>query len=97
MKKIIFTLFSFCMVGAVLAQNADNPRETARSFMRTGDWNNAILVLKKALDQSPGNVELSKDLALAYTYHRDFGKALETVKPLLQKKVANGEPIVRLK
>ena len=85
MKKIIFTLFSFCLVAGVLAQNGDNPRETARSFMRTGDWNNAILVLKKALDQSPGNVELSKDLALAYTYHRDFGKALETVKPLLEK------------
>lgn len=61
------------------------PQETARAFMRSGDWDNAVLVLNKALKSEPDNLNLLKDLVLAYTYSRNFAKALETVKPMLER------------
>ncbi len=53
--------------------------------MRSGDWNNAILVLNRALSGDPKNLDLQKDLALAYYYKRDYVKALEQVKPMLDR------------
>jgi tetratricopeptide (TPR) repeat protein len=87
MKKILFFLLGAAMSVQVMAQPGDQPsaQETARSFMRVGDWNNAILVLSRALIKEPNNIELSKDLVLAYTYDRNFTKALDVVKPLLER------------
>jgi tetratricopeptide (TPR) repeat protein len=82
MKKIFFFFLGASLSLAVFAQ--DSPLETARTFMRSGDFNNAILVLNNALKQDPKNIDLQKDLVLAYTYKRDFAKALETVKPMLE-------------
>lgn len=62
----------------------DSPLETARTFMRSGDFDNAILVLNNAIKQDANNLDLKKDLVLAYTYKRDFAKALELVKPLVE-------------
>ena len=53
--------------------------------MRTGDFDNAILVLNNGLKQDPRNTDMKKDLVLAYTYKRDFSKALEIVKPMLEE------------
>ena len=83
MKKIFLSLFWVVASIAVMAQ--DTPLETARSFMRTGDFDNAILVLNNGLKQDPRNIDLKKDLVLAYTYKRDFAKALEIVKPMLEE------------
>lgn len=60
-------------------------QETARSFMRQGDFDNAILVLNRALQQEPSNLDLQKDLIMSYYYKRDYVKALEMVKPLLER------------
>ncbi|MGZ8538009.1 MAG: tetratricopeptide repeat protein [Flavisolibacter sp.] len=84
MKKIFAFILTAIISFSALAQD-QTAQETARSFMRTGDWDNAILVLNKALQQDRDNLDLSKDLALSYTYKRDFAKALETVKPLLDR------------
>ena len=83
MKKIIPFVLGLFLSLVVVAQ--DSPLETARSFMRTGDFDNAILVLNNALKQDKDNIDLQKDLVLAYTYKRDFAKALDVVKPLLEK------------
>jgi tetratricopeptide (TPR) repeat protein len=83
MKKIILFSFSIAVNALVFAQ--DSPLETARSFMRTGDFDNAILVLNNALKQDKDNSDLQKDLVLAYTYKRDFAKALDVAKPLLER------------
>lgn len=84
MKKALLFLFGALACIAVTAQTT-SPLETARTFMRSGDFDNAILVLNSALKQSPGDLDLQKDLVLAYTYKRDFAKALEVVKPLLER------------
>ncbi|MFL5810489.1 MAG: tetratricopeptide repeat protein [Flavisolibacter sp.] len=84
MKKIFLFLFGFVFSFSLFAQD-QTPQETARGFMRTGDFDNAILVLNRAIQQDRNNIELLKDLALSYTYKRDFAKALEIVKPLLER------------
>jgi tetratricopeptide (TPR) repeat protein len=69
------------------AQTPDLPtmQETARNFIRQGDHNNAVLVLNKALQQFPDNLDLQKDLAFAYYLQRDYSKALAIIKPLMDR------------
>ena len=64
----------------------DSPLETARGFMNSGDWDNAIIVLNSAIKNDPDNLELQKYLILSYTYKRDFTKALDIVEPLMDRK-----------
>ena len=53
--------------------------------MQQGDFDNAILVLNRALTSRPINRELQKDLVLAYYYKRDYAKALEGAKALIDR------------
>jgi Tfp pilus assembly protein PilF len=87
MKKILFLLLAPVIATAAMAQpTQDNsPLETARAFMRTGDYSNAIIVLNAALQREPGKLDLLTDLAFTYFLQRDFGKALETIKPLTDR------------
>src|SRR5215203_283164 len=86
MKKLFFLLFSagFLITSFVHAQEV-TPLETARNFMRSGDWDNAILVLNRALQQDSRNLDLQKELAMTYYYKRDYTRAMETVKPMLDR------------
>jgi tetratricopeptide (TPR) repeat protein len=59
--------------------------ETAKTFMRSGDFDNAIIVLGRALQQDPKNLELNKDMAMSYLFKRDYIKALEGVKTLIDR------------
>src|SRR5690349_13522182 len=83
MKKIFLSLLALSINVLVFAQ--DSPLETARTFMRSGDFDNAILVLNNALKQDAKNVEVKRDLVLAYTYNRDFAKALDVAKPMVEE------------
>ena len=88
MKKIFLFLFVFCVsFGACLkAQTTGELHETAKVFMRQGDYSNAILVLNRVLLQEPENAAYAKDLALSYYYQKDNIKALEVIKPVLDSK-----------
>ncbi len=86
MKKLFFlalTLFS------VTFAQAQTPIETARSFMRTGDWDNAIIVLSRALETDKDNLDLNKELIQAFFFKRDFVRALEGVEVLMERKDAD--------
>ena len=54
--------------------------------MRQGDYANAILVLNRALESDSDNAEMRKDLALAYYLQRDYPKALDAIKPLVESR-----------
>ncbi len=87
MKKIL-SFFIFLSIGlAVMAQPGDikTLHETARTFMRSGDFDNAIIVLTRALQQDNKNLELQKDLVMSYYLKRDYAKALEGVKELVDR------------
>lgn len=62
---------------------AQSAHETAYSFMKTGDHDNAILVLNKALQTSPNDEQLLQDMTLAYYYKKDFAQAREYAKKLV--------------
>jgi tetratricopeptide (TPR) repeat protein len=96
MKKLsiaILLIISQCIVSSAIAQSQDAKQlhETAKTFMRQGDHANAILVLNRALQQDPHNMEMGKDLALSYYFQRDNTKALETINPLLDKEEADDQ------
>lgn len=84
MKKIFVTglFISACM--ALFGQGAvSSERQRARNFMQSGDLDNAVLVLTKASEADKNDMELQKDLALAYYYKKDYPKALETIKVVI--------------
>lgn len=78
----------FALAFAVFAStivSAQSPHETAYSFMRTGDHDNAILVLNKAIQTEPENEQLLQDLALAYYYKKDFAQAKTYAKKIADR------------
>ncbi len=86
MTKFILLFISFLFfTGNSFSQTADTKTalETARSFINRGDNDNAILVLGRALQQDNKNLEIQKTIALAYYLKKDFARAMEQVKPLL--------------
>lgn len=66
-------------------EDAKTLHETAKTFMRSGDFDNAIIVLSRALLQDPKNLEMNKDLVLSYFFKRDYVKALDGVKTLIDR------------
>lgn len=79
------TLFALIFFATGLAASAQTPHETAYSFMKVGDHDNAILVLNKALQSEPESEQLLQDLAMAYFYKKDYAQARTAAEKLLQK------------
>ena len=63
----------------------------AKNFLQAGDYDNAVLVLRQALILAPEDLELSKDLVIAYSLKRDFTRARETVIALCDR--PNADPV----
>ncbi len=93
MKKIFLAiLVAVSFFGQyVFAQTAEQLHETAKAFMKQGDYANAVLVLNRSLQKSPENMSVAKDLAMSYYFQKDNAKALETIKPVLDSKDADDQ------
>jgi tetratricopeptide (TPR) repeat protein len=91
MKQILVFFSMFLLVISGNAQTAAELHETARTFMRQGDYANAILVLNRAVKLEPKNIEMAKDLGLNYYFSKDLTKALETYKPILEREDADDQ------
>ncbi|MEP7259198.1 MAG: tetratricopeptide repeat protein [Flavitalea sp.] len=90
--KYLFCFFIVsCMLLIGIAGSAQdiNPRETAKAFVRQGDYSNAIVTLNRALAKDNNNLELKKDLAFTFYLQRDYVKALEAAKPFAERKDAD--------
>lgn len=88
MNKILLLIFTFLFFSDnSFSQTTDSKTslETARSFINRGDNDNALLVLSRALQQDDKNLEIQKTIALAYYLKKDYAKAMELVKPLLDR------------
>lgn len=86
MKKLAFLFFIFSsFAGITQPTEPKELQEHARAYMRTGDYDNAALLLIKALEQSPSDLDITKDLALNYYFQKENTKALQTIKPLLDR------------
>lgn len=84
MKRLSIALLLIFIECIAYSQDAKQLQETAKTFMRQGDYANAILVFSRALQQDPKNMDMNKDLALCYYFQRDNTKAIETIIPLLE-------------
>ena len=87
MKKIFPFLLALSVAFSAFAQPEDPKvmHETAKTFMRSGDFDNAIIVLNRALQNDNKNLEMLKDLVMCYYLKRDFVKASEGVKTLIDR------------
>lgn len=85
---ILGLLFS-SLYSVAQQQDSKTLQESAKNFVKQGDYNNAVLVLNRAVQQDPENLAIQKDLAYALYLQRDYTKALETIKPLVEKRDAD--------
>jgi Tfp pilus assembly protein PilF len=88
MKPIVL-LISLCISIISLQAQQNDPDETARTFIRQGDYNNAVLVLNKAIEKDRDNIELKKDLAMAYYMQRDYTRSMDIARPLSESAIAD--------
>lgn len=83
MKHIVFLFILFVSISCV-AQEASPQLDIAMTFMRQGDYANAVLVLKNAHAENPSDLSIAKNLALCYYYQNDYKKGLQTINPFLE-------------
>ncbi|MFM2358947.1 MAG: hypothetical protein RLY16_940 [Bacteroidota bacterium] len=83
MKQLIIVLLASLFGFTTYAQTAKELQENGRAFLQQADFSNAILVLNRAKQLEPQNIDISKDLALAYYFQKDNNKALEIILPVL--------------
>jgi tetratricopeptide (TPR) repeat protein len=86
MKKTL-SLLVFCVL-SFSAFTQDDPKtlhQTARGFMAQADWDNAILVLNRLLTIDKNNLEYNKDMIQCHYFKKDFDKAVEGVKAIINR------------
>lgn len=86
MKYGFLLLIFFAVTGTAGAQEqtAKLLQETARTLVQKGDYTNAAMILERARQQEPDNISILRDLCFAYYLGRDFSKAIETGKVLVE-------------
>lgn len=83
-------LFFSLFFGTVSAQtDAAQLYNTARTFMHSGDYANAILVLNRAVQLAPENVEYRKQLAFSYYLNNNLDQAGKVIKEVLRSDAAD--------
>ncbi len=86
MKKISsFLLAAFIAFSATAQEDVKTMQANAKKFTYARDYNNAIVILNRALEQDKDNLELLKDLTMNHYLKRDYSKALEQVKKMVNR------------
>ncbi|MBL0335921.1 MAG: tetratricopeptide repeat protein [Chitinophagaceae bacterium] len=87
MKKLLILCLAWFTYGSLAAQPDEVKMmyEIARTFMRSGDFNNAVIVLQRAIQKDPSNLELMKDLTMSLYLKRDYQKALDVAEKLTDR------------
>lgn len=86
MKKIVsLFLLSLATIVVFAQDDVKTLHATAKTFLVSGDYNNAIVVLNRALLLDKNSLELQKDLVQAYYLKQDYSKALEGVESLIDR------------
>jgi tetratricopeptide (TPR) repeat protein len=92
MKKVIFSLGILLLITLTGTSQEQDPKklhETAKTYMRQGDYSNAVLILNRILQNDPQNLEFLKDLAFTYYLKKDYVSAFETAKTFGDRKDAD--------
>ncbi len=91
LKVFLFTLFLFVLnCPKVFSQsNATGLYERAQTFIKSGDYSNAIILLKKSLELQPQSALYRQSLAYAYSLNHDYNEAEKLIKTVLRSNAAN--------
>jgi tetratricopeptide (TPR) repeat protein len=86
-----YILVLFCLIITYSIGNAQQQtgtakqlQESAKSLLQQGQFDKAVQVLDIARQQEPGNIEILKDLVFANYLKRDFAKAIEIGKVVIE-------------
>ena len=71
-------------------QTAQVMQENARTLMQGGDFDNAIILFEKAKRKEPNNIDIQKDLCYTNFLKRDFARAVEVGKEMVDN--PNADP-----
>lgn len=92
MKKVLIAFFLILAASKLSAQtDTVSLRSKALAFLQQADYANASLVLNKALESTPNDVELQNDLLFTHYLSGNYAKATELGKKL----VALPQPDIR--
>lgn len=86
MKKFFSVIILCCLSISLFAQqeDVDKLQENARTFMQHGDYANATLILTRAFQQQPQNLQIAKELSLSYFLQNESQKAMDVIKPFIE-------------
>ncbi len=84
-KISLFIALSVTVLVSAQPEDVKKLHETAKAFMRSGDFDNAIIVLTRALQQDKKNIDMQKDLVMSFYLKRDYAKAMEGAKVLIDR------------
>ncbi len=91
MKRAILLLWLCFLQFNSIAQSSNAYKEAAGNSMKTGDYENAILILKKGLEITPHHIELKKMLSFCYYFQNDFDKSSKILKKIIKIDSADAE------
>jgi Tfp pilus assembly protein PilF len=89
--RIFFVLWCTCGIAFTASAQTDNASagadlfNTARTFIKSGDYSNAVLVLNQAIQADPNNLEYRQQLAYAYYLRQDNDQAFKIIHELLER------------
>lgn len=90
MKKLILLIFlNMFLATTSFCQSTSKLRESAKSFANKGDYNNALLLLNRAIQIDPKDLDIIKDLAITQYMAGKIDDAENTIKPALEREDAD--------
>lgn len=84
---MLAVILSFALFGQ--SDDATTLHENAKKYMTQGDYANATIILVRANELAPFATPISRDLALCYYMQNENTKALNVIRPLLDKENAD--------
>jgi tetratricopeptide (TPR) repeat protein len=93
--KVMKYIFTILLMASLSVQGQEQTsallQETARTLLQKGDFDNAVIMLDRAKQQDPNNVEIMRDLSYVNYLKRDFAKAIEAGKELVENPKADAQ------
>ncbi|MBW7840439.1 MAG: hypothetical protein H3C36_12550 [Chitinophagaceae bacterium] len=92
-RLLLLLLLHLTLIPVIEAQSDDTQtlHQNAKEFMKSGDYANATIILVRALEKSPNNLAIAKDLALSFYMESENIKAVNVLKPFVEKDQADAQ------
>jgi Tetratricopeptide repeat len=89
MKQLFFIISLLLFFAVGYAQDSTSALVTARRYTQHRDYNNALVVLNKAIEKDNLNIDLKNELAFTYYLQKDYPRAIGVARPMVDNKSAD--------